>query len=54
MIKIIILLLTREEKHGNIKSVTVTDFVTRNKNQKEAYKLFVKNKEDLKTWLLFQ
>ena len=28
MIKIIILLLTRIEKHGNIKSVTITDFVT--------------------------
>jgi len=45
MIKIIILLLTPQEKHGNIKSVTITDFVTRKKNQKEAYKLFIRKGE---------
>ena len=34
MIKIIIFVLTEKEKHGNIKSVTVTDFVT-SKNKKK-------------------
>ena len=38
-------MLTKEKIYANIKSVTITDFVTGKKHKKEAYKLF-KNKED--------
>jgi len=37
--------LTNKKTYDNIKSVTITDFVTRKKKKKEAYTLF-KNKED--------
>ena len=39
-------LLTTEEKHDIIKSVTVTDFVTSKKIKKEAYKLFIKENQE--------